>query len=1186
MHLRGILLLNILFFILVSGVTSLSAEVIIEPFGTAVFLDEELEEEFIITLSNEGDTEVNFEISVDPQDIINPGEGRDNLNRSIRRIDQTVAPRRDLDSRGILIAENCGWFNWDFERYFQSVAEEEDFDYDRFRTWNDVEDIDFTDYDIMWLGNYESDGWVAQYNQNLERIEEFVDNGGALHHCNGTNNHGTRPINPGGLQYVNSQSQNNCPLQLNPEDNWLINYMNENDPFNWEWREGQQLVGGGCAHGYFTQDGIDEIENSDFHQVIALGNPVAEPIIVVYQYGRGFVLTSTTVDGYLHNSPDRFHWGRTGEAIIYYLDVLANVAPWIEFEPEEGVLEPDGDADLTISILGEEMGVGTHYVILEIELDDPNQPLIQLPIMMTIDGPIFDLFGEVVDESNGEPLSRVNVTTYPYDFRRRTNNNGEVEIMHLPSDEYDVHFSLTDYLPQMTSFEVGDNDIIDLEISMLHSQCNLDLEEIVDELPVDGQSETVVTVSNDGNGPLAYTTDRRLLGDANAEPWELRIDVEAGVVAEDSRIQGAVFDGDNFYLSGANNREPVMYVLNRDQELIDQYPQLGEGRYGYKDLAFDGELIWGSGERVVYGFNTAGEEVITFDSGISPCNNLAYDSDRDILWCSGTTTDLFGFDREGNQVGEAGRHNLRVYGLAYWPDDPDGYQLYVYHKINEVGDLMIAKIDIENDQMMEVVNLEHELGGVAQGCFITNQYDIYSWVLMGVANNGAEDRIDIWQVDARKDWMGIDPTEGVIEAGEQQEFVVTLDATGLPQAPFEGEIVFFHDGIGGETHLPITLQVGEGGGEEEMVLELTNGWNMVSAYVQPDPDDVREITARLVEAGTLILMKNAIGQFYNPQFNFNNIPGWRVEEGYMIKMDGADELTLSGMAVQWDEPIALDVGWQMISYYPREGVDAVLALSGIVDVLIMAKDSRGRFYNPQFNFSNMGDMIPGQGYLVKMDEAAELVYTVEEEVANQISVCELPNLLPIHRVTSENMSLLVLSDITDGEIGVYTNGNLVGSGVIQNGKCGIAVWGDDPTTSQVDGAQNGESLEILHHNSANLTTIQYKILIGDDKYTTDGLQVVRLKEKSTLPERYGIVSAYPNPFNSTTSITINLPEASQVKFDLFDLNGRIVSEIASGKMKTGIHTFTLDGSFLSSGVYIAQLQASGKNYKQKLTLLK
>jgi len=885
----------------------------------------------------------------------------------------------------------------------------------------------------------------------------------------------------------------------------------------------------------------------------------------------------------------------SADAVWISIDDATAEISLLEIDPTEGIIAADDMEAIQVIVTPEGYEPGTYNMIMEFELtqagemrDDFEDQVIEISAIVSIDSPSATIFCNVTDAATEEPVGNVSVDIDRYLFTRSTNNDGLCVFENLPTGEYEFTFTVPDYLTLVEPYRIDGEGELELNVELLHSNCILDREEIVAELPAEEQLIVAVEISNEGNGPLTYTTDKRLIGDANADPWELRSDVPAGVITEDSRIQGAVFDGDNFYLSGANNREPLIYVLNRDLEVIDQFDQLGEGRYGHKDLAFDGELIWGSGERVIYGFTPEGEEGISFDCGISPCNNLAWDSDRDILWASGTTSDIAGFDRDGNQVAEISRHDLRMYGLAYWPDDPDGYQLYVFHKVNDVGDMMIAKIDIENEQMIDVINLEHEIGGVAQGCFITNEFDIYSWVFMGCANNGGEDRIDIWQVDARKDWMEIEPTEGIIEAESQQEFEITLDATGLPAAVFEGEIVFTHDGIGGETHLPISLQVGEGGGgPQEMTLELNNGWNMVSAFIQPDPDDVREITAELVEAGTLIMMKNTVGQFYNPQFNFNNIPGWRVAEGYLIKMDDADELVIEGMPAAPDDPIALRAGWQIVSYFPREPIDAIVALSGLGENLLMAKDGSGRFYNPAFNFSNMGDMVPGQGYLIKVNDNGELIYNMEDELASYTADdSRQPLILPTHPATMENMSLLVFSEFKEGEIGVYANGRLVGSGVIADSRCGIAVWGDDPTTTNVDGALKGDQLEYTFVNENGQCEVLVEYIEGSGVYSTDEFQAIRLIKKISAPCEFGLVSIYPNPFNNSSTITYNLIENSRIDLAIFDVSGRRILNLDSGQKTSGAHSIVIEASSLSSGLYFVQLQSQEKVSKRKLTLLK
>ncbi|MBT3232519.1 MAG: T9SS type A sorting domain-containing protein, partial [Calditrichaeota bacterium] len=119
-----------------------------------------------------------------------------------------------------------------------------------------------------------------------------------------------------------------------------------------------------------------------------------------------------------------------------------------------------------------------------------------------------------------------------------------------------------------------------------------------------------------------------------------------------------------------------------------------------------------------------------------------------------------------------------------------------------------------------------------------------------------------------------------------------------------------------------------------------------------------------------------------------------------------------------------------------------------------------------------------------------------------------------------------------------------------------------------------------------LHPVQYEAIIGDNNYITNGFQVVRITDITASPEQFGIVGVYPNPFNSSTSLTYNLPEAALVEVALYDLAGRQVADIVSGSAQAGQHTFTVDGAGLSSGVYVVQLQANEKVSKRKLTLIK
>ncbi|MBT7788972.1 MAG: T9SS type A sorting domain-containing protein [Calditrichaeota bacterium] len=887
-----------------------------------------------------------------------------------------------------------------------------------------------------------------------------------------------------------------------------------------------------------------------------------------------------------HDGENMWHGSWEGNT-WYMFDDGVEEFHMLSFNPEEGELPGEDSIPIEVFVTTEGIDPGAYNILITCETD---RECIEITAIITVDFPSAFLTCRVIDAETEEVIPDITVDIDMYNIQRSTNRNGNCDFEELPVGNYEFTFTSTDYLTLVEPYRIDGEGEVAFNVELLHSECNPSRDNIATVLHQGDWLESEITVSNDGNGPLVYTTEKRLIGDANADPWELRNTYPTSEITGDTRLQGVVFINDLFYFAGSNNREPQIYVLNREGELINQFEQCGAANNGYKDLAWDGELIWGSGEANIFGFTPQGELVTEFNSGMNPCTNLTWDCDREVLWVSSTTTDISGFDREGNRVEELSRQDLRVYGLAYWPDDPDGYQLYLFHKMTEIGNQLVSKMNVENGDILDVTILAPEVDGNALGCFITNQYDIYSWVFLGNVNNGGDDRLDIWQVDARKDWMDIDPEVGIVEAGEEQNFMITLDATGLPEAVFEGEIVFMHDGVGSETIITLTLEVEEGQGgqqDEEMNLFFIDGWNMVSAYVQPDPDNVVEIMSELVEADQLLLMKNGIGRFYNPAFNFNNIPGWLVNEGYMVNVDGDAEMMINGNPVNPDDPLQLIAGWQIASYYPRQGIDAVTALSGIVDFLLIAKDGLGRFYNPEFNFSNMGNMIPGQGYLLNVSEETELIYTLEEEIASAEEVeFDHPIFLPVLPATGENMSLLVIADgeIT-GEIGVYINGNLVGSGIIKDGRSGIAVWGDDITTSEIDGALEGQVYSLVVNEDNRNYTTEFEIIKGDGHYTPNGFEAVNLLEISA-PDEFGIVSAFPNPFNHSTNISYNLPETDHLSIALFDLHGRMVTDLVSGEISAGQHIITLDGKSLSSGVYIIQLESSNMLAKQKVTLIR
>ncbi len=78
-----------------------------------------------------------------------------------------------------------------------------------------------------------------------------------------------------------------------------------------------------------------------------------------------------------------------------------------------------------------------------------------------------------------------------------------------------------------------------------------------------------------------------------------------------------------------------------------------------------------------------------------------------------------------------------------------------------------------------------------------------------------------------------------------------------------------------------------------------------------------------------------------------------------------------------------------------------------------------------------------------------------------------------------------------------------------------------------------------------------------------------------LPSDYILSSAYPNPFNPATSITMSLPEVSDIDVSVFNVTGQEVAKIASGRFQPGNHSFTFNAEGLSSGLYFINVYIPG-----------
>jgi len=136
--------------------------------------------------------------------------------------------------------------------------------------------------------------------------------------------------------------------------------------------------------------------------------------------------------------------------------------------------------------------------------------------------------------------------------------------------------------------------------------------------------------------------------------------------------------------------------------------------------------------------------------------------------------------------------------------------------------------------------------------------------------------------------------------------------------------------------------------------------------------------------------------------------------------------------------------------------------------------------------------------------------------------------------------------------------------------------------------QTGASHDLRTTSSLELTPTEteteWTLLTGSESFVE--------REASQLhPESVTLWPNYPNPFREQTTIEYTLPEAGDVRLEVYDLLGRRVQVLVDGRHQEGLHRVSWNGrngsgATAASGIYIVRLQANGTTRSRKMTLVR
>ncbi|MDA7787266.1 choice-of-anchor B family protein [bacterium] len=375
-------------------------------------------------------------------------------------------------------------------------------------------------------------------------------------------------------------------------------------------------------------------------------------------------------------------------------------------------------------------------------------------------------------------------------------------------------------------------------------------------------------------------------------------------------------------------------------------------------------------------------------------------------------------------------------------------------------------------------------------------------------------------------------------------------------------------------------------------------WYMFSTNIFSENMDVTTLFEQIED--NLIIIKDNLGNAYLPEYTFNGIGNIEITQGYQIKTNEIVQMEVCGQyVVPEEQPIYLSSGWNLISYLRTvpASVDQIFLDLVEQNNLVILKNYLGDPYLPNWDYNSIGDMSPGQGYQLKINETDTLHYLpndqeyrwMDSEVINNKTIY-YPTLIP----TDNNMHVVIPNnswDIrpTDGsEIAVYSiDGLLVGTSKYTSPTTVVTIWGNDAMTLDKNGLTKDEEFRFTLLSD----DIEKEMKInrwekGLGLYNNDAVDIIGSIETINYLDKTTLFDVIPNPSKTKTTISFYVSEQAEVNITLHNILGELIEVIANSKYTEGLHKIEMNVSHLEAGSYFYTMTTADFKQTNQLIIVK
>lgn len=147
---------------------------------------------------------------------------------------------------------------------------------------------------------------------------------------------------------------------------------------------------------------------------------------------------------------------------------------------------------------------------------------------------------------------------------------------------------------------------------------------------------------------------------------------------------------------------------------------------------------------------------------------------------------------------------------------------------------------------------------------------------------------------------------------------------------------------------------------------------------------------------------------------------------------------------------------------------------------------------------------------------------------------------------------------------------------------------DIPFSLPVEVLVGATKVKVEMNNGTGSITVPLKgtLTIDPDKWILMEDVKVNVDETVDLKPQSFDINIYPNPFNPSTTVQINVPQRMKISVNLCSITGALIKQVMNNYYDAGKYEIKLDLSEFSSGTYFLQAEWDGKRTSKKLVYLR